>query len=470
VVGSGEGDVRSAVVKDEVRGRTPLRDPDTSSRAVMTRRAWWLLGIGLLIPGSAQVLAGSRRLGRIGVAATLLLWAAVVVLLLALLVVPSLVFSVAALDGTLAVLQVVLVACAALWLVLTLDTLRLTRLVKLRPRARVALGVATALALLVSVGTAGYGGHLVGISRGLLSTVFGDGPVAAPVDGRYNVLLLGGDAGEDRAGLRPDSISVASIDTTTGAATVIGLPRNLRNVPFPEDSPMHDLYPDGYLWRGCNVDPCMLNSIHTEVELKSPELYPDAVADGSSPGIEATRDAVEGALGLPIQYYAFVDMQGFASLIDALGGIDVDYTGDGDLPFGGVLDETTGELVGVNAWLTPGEHHLDGSNALAYARSRYGSAGGDYDRMVRQREVQGAILARLSPVNVLLQFQGIADAGARVVRTDIPQGALGGFLQLALRTRSQPIGSVELTPPAVDPEHPDYDAIHASVAEALTGG
>nr|WP_254304997.1 LCP family protein [Rathayibacter sp. VKM Ac-2835] len=444
-----------------------MRDPDTASRAVMTRRAWWLLGLGLLIPGSAQILAGSRRLGRVGLAATMLLWAVVVVLLPALLVAPSLVFSIAALDGTLAVVQGVLFACAALWLVLALDTLRLTRLVKVGPRARVALGAATVLALLVSVGAAGYGGHLVGVSRGLLSTVFGDGRAADPVDGRYNVLLLGGDAGEDRAGLRPDSISVASIDTSTGASTVIGLPRNLRWTPFPEDSPMHELYPDGYPWKDCAVDPCMLNSINTEVELKSPELYPDAVAAGSSPGIEATRDAVEGALGLRIQYYALVDMQGFASLIDALGGIDVDYTGDGDLPFGGVLDEDTGELVGVNAWLTPGEHHLDGSNALAYARSRYGSAGGDYDRMVRQREVQGAILARLSPVNVLLKFQDIADAGARVVRTDIPQGALGGFLELALRTRSQPVGSVELTPPAVDPEDPDYDAIHASVAEAL---
>lgn len=450
-----------------LQGRLPLRFPDATSRTVMTGRGWWLLGLSLLIPGSAQVLAGSRRLGRFGLASTLLLWTVLVLGLLAFLVAPSALYSIAALDATLSVAQLLLLAYAVVWLVLTLDTLRLARLVKVAPRARAALGAATVLVLLVSVGSAGYGSHVIGISRGLLSTVFGDGQTASPVDGRYNVLLLGGDAGEDRDGLRPDSISVASIDAATGATTVIGLPRNLRDVPFPEDSPMRDLYPDGYLWGECNVDPCMLNSIYTEVELKSPELYPDAEAQGSSPGIEAMRNAVEGALDLTIQYYALIDMQGFASLIDALGGIDIDYTGKDDLPFGGVLDENTGELVGVNGWLTPGPHHLDGSNALAYARSRYGSPGGDYDRMERQRQVQGAILSQLAPVNVLLRFQAIADAGSSVLHTDIPQGALGTFVQLALKTRSQPISSLELTPRDVDPEDPNYDAIRTEVTAAL---
>ncbi|PPG54188.1 hypothetical protein C5C41_04910 [Rathayibacter sp. AY1E9] len=60
------------------------------------------------------------------------------------------------------------------------------------------------------------------------------------------------------------------------------------------------------------------------------------------------RDAVEGVQDSSIQYYALVVMQGLASLIDALGGIDIDYTGGDDFPFGGVLDACTGELVGVN--------------------------------------------------------------------------------------------------------------------------
>ena len=58
---------------------SPVRTPDTRSPRLMAHRAWWLVGLNLLIPGSAQVLAGNRRLGRFGLAATLVLWALVVV-------------------------------------------------------------------------------------------------------------------------------------------------------------------------------------------------------------------------------------------------------------------------------------------------------------------------------------------------------------------------------------------------------
>lgn len=465
-VGFGRGPVNGANSGGgSLLGRPSLRHPGPASQAVMTRRAWWLLGLTWLIPGSAQVLAGARRLGRLGLAATLVSWAVLAAGLVVLLVAPSALYRVATLDATLLVAQGLLLVNGALWLLLTLDTLRLTRLVKIEPGSRAALSAVTVVILLASVGSAGYGSHLVGVSRGLMSSVFGARAPAAPVDGRFTILLLGGDAGEDREGLRPDSISVASIDARSGATTIIGLPRDLRSVPFRQESPMHDLYPDGYLWGECDVDPCMLNSIYTEVELKNPELYPDADAQGSSPGIQATRDAAEGILGMPIQYYVLIDMHGFANLIDALGGIDIDYTGQENLPFGG--EKVDGELVGVNAWLTPGEHHLDGSNALAYARSRYGTAGGDYDRMARQREVQAAILARFAPVNVLLKFSAIAKASSEVIRTDIPQAMLGDLTQLALKARSQPVHSLNLTPPEVDPEDPDYNAIRADVHSVL---
>ena len=53
---------------------SPIRYPDTKSRPLMTRRGWWLVVLNLLIPGSAQVLAGDRKLGRFGLGATLTLW------------------------------------------------------------------------------------------------------------------------------------------------------------------------------------------------------------------------------------------------------------------------------------------------------------------------------------------------------------------------------------------------------------
>jgi len=121
-----------------------------------------------------------------------------------------------------------------------------------------------------------------------------------PIDGRYNTMLVGGDVGPDREGLRPASITVASIDSETGAATLIDLPRKLEYVPFVEGPPLAAAYPNGYCTERCEVDIWCTRSIYTEVELYSPELYPGATANGSEPGIEAMRDAVEGVTGLTI--------------------------------------------------------------------------------------------------------------------------------------------------------------------------
>ena len=71
------------------------------------------------------------------------------------------------------------------------------------------------------------------------------GEASGATDGRYNVLLPGGDAGAGRWGLRPDSITVASIDAETGRTVLIGLPRNLEDFPFREGSVMAEQFPPG---------------------------------------------------------------------------------------------------------------------------------------------------------------------------------------------------------------------------------
>jgi len=303
---------------------------------------------------------------------------------------------------------------------------------------------------------------VAGVTRTTVETVFGGGEIAEPIDGRYNILLLGGDAGPDREGLRPDSISVVSVEAATGAATIIGIPRNLEYVPFSVDSPMAAMYPNGYGYDGCEVDVCYINSIYTEVELYEPQLYPDAAATGSSPGIEAMRDAVEGILGIQLQYYVLIDMQGFSQLIDALGGVTIDSAGR--YPIGGDVDED-GVPILVEGWIEPGVQQMDGYTALWYARSRHGT--NDYDRMQRQRQVQEAILQQFDPANVLTKFQAVAEAGAEVVRTDIPQSMLGHFVGLAGKSRDHEVISLELVPPLVDPEYPDPAYVQELVREAL---
>jgi LCP family protein required for cell wall assembly len=439
---------------------SPIRYPDVASRTVMTRRAWWLVVLNFLIPGAPQVLAGNRRLGRFGLGATLTLWTLAVVALVLWLFWRPVMLTVFSMSWSLWVVAAVLVFYAVLWIVLTLDTLRLVRIVKTAPSARGWIALLTTAVMIALSGSAAYGAYVATTASGFLSSVFVAGPTVPPIDGKYNFLLLGGDAGPDRDGLRPDSITVVSVDAATGQAVTIGLPRNMADVPFNEDSPLAAVYPEGYgSIDGCEVDVCMLNSIYTEVELMSPEMYPDAESQGSEPGIEAMRDAAEAITGLPIQYYVLIDMAGFQQLIDALGGVTV--TVPEDVPIH--ADET---FTTVAEWIPAGEQHLDGYHALWYARSRHGTS--DYDRMARQRQIQEAVLAQFNPGNVLSKFQEIAAAGSQVVKTDIPQSMLGYFVDLAGKTKELPITDVELVPENdVDPEEPDYDYIRQLVAQAV---
>jgi LCP family protein required for cell wall assembly len=273
-------------------------------------------------------------------------------------------------------------------------------------------------------------------------------------------MLLGGDAGPGRDGMRPDSMSVLSIDANTGQAVSIGVPRDLDPVPFSDGSPMQKIYPDGYGYNDtCDVDVCQLNSIYTEVELYKPKLYPDATKQNSQPGIEAMRDALEGVTGLKIQYYVLIDMEGFAQLVDSLGGVTIDVKEK--LPIGG---DAQGN--GVTGWIYPGVQHMNGYTAQWYARSRESTS--DYDRMARQRVLEDAILKQFNPVNVATKFQDIAKAGQQVVKTDIPQSMLGYFVDLGMKTRKLPVQNLELVPPTIDPSDPNYDQIHEMVHKAVT--
>lgn len=435
---------------------SPVRNPDLRSPEIMTRRAWWLVGLNVVVPGSAQVLAGNRRLGRFALAATFIGWALALALLALALVQRGWLLGLLTQPIVLGALVVALVFYALLWIVLTFDTLRLVRFVRVSPSARLPVALLAIVGLVTGSGAAGYGAASGVSAIGVLSTVFGGGSqLAEPVDGRYNILLLGGDAGADRLGLRPDSISVVSIEAATGRSVIFGVPRNLEDVPFAGDSPLAEVFPDGY---SCGTE-CLISYLYTYGE-EHPELYPDAAAAGSSPGIEAMRDAVASVLGLELQYYVLVDMAAFENLIDALGGIDIDV--QERLPIEGGLN-ADGSLFGVEGWIEAGPQHMDGYTALWYARSRHSTD--DYDRMRRQREVQAAILEQIEPANVLLRFNELAAAGTALVTTDIPSAMLAHFAELALDAREFELVAHDFVPPEVETWQPDFDAIRAVVDE-----
>jgi len=203
----------------------------------------------------------------------------------------------------------------------------------------------------------------------------------------------------------------------------------------------------------------MLNSIYTEVSVFHPELYPDAAANGSRPGWEATKDAAEAITGLEIQYLVTVDMAGFQQLIDALGGVTINVTQR--IPIGGSED-----LRDVKAWIEPGVQHLDGNWALWYARARHGSS--DYDRMNRQKDVEEAVLRQFDPLTVMSKFQGIAAAGSQVLSTTVPDSMVGTFLDLALKAKDTQIQRLDMTPANdIDPDQPDWAYIRSLVDQAV---
>lgn len=256
-------------------------------------------------------------------------------------------------------------------------------------------------------------------------------------------------------------MSLVSVDAQTGQSVIIGLPRELADIPFPEDSPMYPEHPEGFgVTDGCHTGRCWLNSVYAEAQYFQPELYPNAEKHHSEPGIEATKDAVSGATGLRVQFYVLINMDSFQKLIDALGGVTIEVKED--LPIGGDADGN-----GVEGWVKAGKQQLDGFHALWYARSRYGSAQGDYDRMERQRDLQAAILEQMTPQNVLVRFQDILKSGADIASTDIPSSMLARFVDLAAKAKGHKPVRVELIPPEVEPSEPDYARVHELVQDGV---
>jgi LCP family protein required for cell wall assembly len=304
--------------------------------------------------------------------------------------------------------------------------------------------------------------RLADAQRGLISGVFADHRSATVNDGpnpfagksRVNVLLLGGDSGPGREGLRTDTVIVASIDTRTGDTTLFSLPRNLENLPFPPDSPLAALYPDGF--EAGSESESLLNAVYRN----GPAAHPGVLGPTDDEGADWLKLGVGEALGLHIDYFALVNLEGFSRLVDALGGVtvNVNYW----VPING--DPGTGRLP--DDYIAPGpDQHLDGFHALQFARGRFGLT--DYDRMARQRCTIDAIIEAADPVTLLRKYQQIAETTQDIVSTDIPQSALSDFVDLGFEVKDASVRSVVFDDTLIDPAYPDYDQMRRTVQHAL---
>ena len=277
---------------------------------------------------------------------------------------------------------------------------------------------------------------------------------------RVNVLMVGYGGGDHDGAYLADSIQILSIDPETDTTTTVPIPR--------------DLWIEGIGAFGQNG--------------KVNEVY--SVGHGAVDGDEAARldnageqlaEVLSEVTGLEIEHWLAIDFAGFQEMVDAVGGVTVenpvafDYTTIEEFHHQGRW-----EMGGFEA----GEIHLDGDEALAYARARYTSViaeSNDFARSVRQARILGALRTKLGAggIGSILPGLGLMDAMEQRVRTDL--SAIDLFLlsshlssdrrvelaeDVALTATTNTIGQYILIPAGWTGPG-DYGGLHAYLAGAL---
>ncbi|GAA1097991.1 LCP family protein [Nocardiopsis composta] len=420
-----------------------------------TGRALLLTAASVVLPGIAHLRSGRRAAGTaiLAVYALLIAGAATAGVLLA---------GNMARGARMAVQSEWLLTAAAaafvlavLWMTVIVHSWVITRPRPAGAGVRIG-GAALVLVLCLCVAApAGAVMHTSYTAYDTLTSVFGGGGVdgephdaADPWNGRdrIEVLLIGGDSGSNRYGMRTDSVMLASIDVHDGDTVLISLPRNLEDVQFPKGSKLAEAYPPPY---GFND---IFNEIYQTIAEDPEQLAENPQA--TDPAADTLKGVVGHITGLEAEYYALVDMKGFEAVIDAIGGIDVHI--DEPIPYGQ-----------EGAVLEAGDQHLNGNQALWYGRSRVNSD--DYTRMGRQGCLVKYVVEQADPATVLTSFQELAGATKKTLRTDIPQAKLPAFIELAETVSEEgEMKSLQLSPPQVNPAYPDWKEIRRLVADAVS--
>jgi polyisoprenyl-teichoic acid--peptidoglycan teichoic acid transferase len=246
-------------------------------------------------------------------------------------------------------------------------------------------------------------------------------------DQRITVLLIGLDQGYGRTGARADSINVVSLDTATGRVAMFGIPRNLKRTPLgPKTAEALNM----------SIFPEIVNGLYGAAE-----EHPEIATDGGDPGAEAIQETAELILGIPIDYYVVVNMLGLVDLVDAFGGVDVNLSKALHITYYPLAaDEGKTSYV-----FNVGINHLNGLEALAYARDRRDSD--DYVRMGRQRCVLMGLLYQKSVASLTLRFPKIAAAIKKNVKTNIPIDTLPDLIRMRRDIKTDRMIALGFTPP-----------------------
>jgi LCP family protein required for cell wall assembly len=251
-------------------------------------------------------------------------------------------------------------------------------------------------------------------------------------DGRINVMLLGrGGAGHDGPDLT-DTILIASIDPIHKEAGLVSVPRDLWVKP-PGSS--------GYT---------KINAVYANAKDKvlATNRTSNKEKAAEEAGLNAIQQNLQQVLGVPIHYRVMVDFEAFRKAIDTVGGVDINVKQQ-------LYDPT---VAWENNWnpliAAVGQQHFDGKKALLYARSRHGSARGDFDRSERQREIILALKDKVLSVGTFsnpLKISQLIDAFGDHVQANFKLDEIRRLYEIGKNIPSTSVKSIGL----VDPPH-DY--------------
>ncbi|MEV0595850.1 LCP family protein [Nonomuraea cavernae] len=362
-------------------------------------------------------------------------------------------------DGTLVTVITLTSLGALAWFALLVTTYVALNPNRLNQQGQIVSGIAVGVLCVIVMAPFAFAAGGVLETRSTIHRIFSSGtgdPDVAPIKEedpwngkeRVNFLLVGGDAAGNRTGVRTDSMNVASVHIKTGNTVLFSLPRNLQHVRFPQTSPLHKQFPNGFMAELPNGG--LLNEVWQYAN-----EHPD-IMGGHNRGPRALMDAIGHTLGLKIDYYVLMNMYGFADLVDAIGGLRIHV--EQDVKWGGTF--------GTAGTIRAGTRRLSGEEALWYGRSRVNSD--DFSRMSRQRCVIGAFAKQATPDKILLNFTKIAGATQRMARTNIPQPLVKPLVALALQVKDARITSTQFVPPEFWPGAADWAKIRRASAKAIS--
>lgn len=237
-------------------------------------------------------------------------------------------------------------------------------------------------------------------------------------ESRITFLLTGIDSSETRDHALTDTLLVVSVDPTTGKVAMVSFPRDIARFPLS----------DGRTFIG------KINGLMTYANNHKKE-FPDG-------GLPTLVKELSFLIGVPIHYYAAVDLEGFSKMIDRVGGVTIDNPrAINDPVYGGWTDGRVG------FHLTKGKHKLDGQTALAYVRSRKGLGDSDFSRARRQQQLLIALEEKLTDPAMLPKLPDILHDAKDTLITNFPPDRLGDMLEISQKVDDKNITRKVLNAP-----------------------